>query len=124
VKSSDSDAQENLPTADWFAASDFPLAIFETTGFKYLGSDKIGIGSYIAEGTLTIRGKPIKITLPFSAKFYEDNDTSPPTRYALIIGTTTLKRTDFGIGQGDWAKTDAVADEVKIAIHIEARQVK
>jgi len=114
VKSDDKDAQENLPTKEWFAAVDYPVAVFEANTFTHSKDD-----NYEAKGTLSLHGKSVKITLPFMAKFYDDG----AVHYARIDGETTLKRLDFGVGQGDWAKTDAVADEVKVAIHIEARQV-
>jgi len=118
VKSDDRDAQENLPTGDWFAAAQYPLAIFEADSFAHTQGD-----GYEAKGTLSLRGKSMKVTLPFTAKFYDDKDAAPSLHYARIMGETTLKRLDFGIGQGDWAKTDAVADSVKIIIHLEAKQV-
>ncbi len=118
VKSTDSDAEASLPTNEWFGAAQYPVAVFETNNFKHIEAD-----NFEATGTLTIRDKTIKITLPFTAKFYDDKDTSPPTHYARIMGETTLNRLDFGVGQGDWAKTDVVANEVKLAIHIEAKQV-
>jgi len=118
VKSDDKDAQENLPTQDWFAVADYPLAVFEMNQVTHIHYD-----DYTAVGTLSIRGKTVQVPLFFEANFYNDNDTSPPTHYARIVASATLKRLDFGIGQGDWAKTDAVADEVKVVVRIEAKQV-
>jgi polyisoprenoid-binding protein YceI len=118
VKSGDHDAQENLPTGDWFAASQFPLATFEVTAFRHVKDD-----AYEADGTLTMRDKTEKVTLPFTAKFYDDKDASPPVHYARILGEATVKRTALGVGQGDWSQTDTIADDVKVAIHLEAKQI-
>ncbi len=118
IKSDDHDAQDNLPTGDWFAASQFPLATFETTAFKHIKDDQ-----YEAEGTLTVRDKPENITLSFTAKFYDDKDTSPVTHYARIQGEAVVKRVALGVGQGDWVQTDTIADDVKITIRLEAKQV-
>jgi polyisoprenoid-binding protein YceI len=119
VKTADKDALESLPANDWFAAAKYPLATFEATGFTHIGDDR-----YQAEGTLSVRDKTVKVTLPFTAKFYDDNGSSPPAHYARIQGETYVKRTALGIGQGDWAQTDTIADDVKVAIRLEAKQVQ
>jgi len=119
VKTSDKDALQDLPTDDWFASSKFPLATFQATTFKHVKDD-----DYQAEGTLTVRDKSIKVTLPFTAKFHDESATAPPVHYALIQGSTLVKRTQLGVGQGDWAATDTIADDVKLDIHIEAKQVQ
>ena len=118
VKSDDKDAQENLPSSDWLSVSDFPVAVFEMNNATHAAKD-----DYTATGTLTIRGKTVKVPLTFSVNFYSDNETSPSTRYARVVAQAILKRLDFGVGQGDWAKTDAVADEVKVVVRLEAKQV-
>ncbi len=108
VKSSDKDAQENLSGGEWFASAKYPAAVFRSEHFKHISGD-----NYEAEGTLAIRDKTQKITLPFTVRISDHT--------AVMNGGTTIKRVDFGVGQGDWAKTDVVADEVKVAIHIEAK---
>jgi polyisoprenoid-binding protein YceI len=118
VKSDDKDAQENLPTSDWLSVSDYPVAVFEMNQAAHVANE-----DYTAIGTLTMRGKTVQVPLSFTVNFYNDNDSTPPTKYARVTALTTLKRLAFGIGQGDWAKTDAVADDVKVIIHMEAKQV-
>jgi polyisoprenoid-binding protein YceI len=34
---------------------------------------------------------------------------------AKLDGTATLKRLDFGVGQGDWKSTEWIADAVKVS---------
>ncbi len=116
LKSSDKDAQDSLLSLDWFAVSKFPIATFETTAFRHIKDD-----NYEADGNLTIRDKTVKITLPFTLKFFEDGDTAPSTRYARVTGETIIKRVDFGVGQGDWQKTDVIANDVKVSVKIEAK---
>jgi polyisoprenoid-binding protein YceI len=118
VKSDDKDAAENLPTGEWFAAARFPLATFEATHFTHIKDDQFQV-----EGTLTVRDKTVKVTLPFTAKFYDDKDASPPARYARIEAETLLKRTALGVGQGDWSQTDTIADDVKVVVRLEAKQI-
>lgn len=93
---------DTLKTPDWFDVQFFPQAIFKAGKFT-----KTGDKTYQAEGNLTIRDKTVPVTLKFTLEAYQDTQ-------ALIKGTTTLKRTAFGVGRGEWAKTDAVKDEVQV----------
>jgi polyisoprenoid-binding protein YceI len=93
---------DTLKTAEWFNAKQFPQAIFQSSQFV-----KTGDKSYEAKGNLTIRGKTVPITLKFS----EEENTGSKGR---VKGSTLVKRTDFGVGQGEWADTKAVKDEVQV----------
>ncbi len=117
VTSEDKDAAENLPSAEWFDAEKFPLATFEATKFRHVSDEK-----YEAEGTLTIGEKHTPLVLPFTAHFYDDKEAKAPVRYAQVTAETKLKRTELGVGKGEWTKTDTVADEVKIIINLKAEQ--
>ncbi|VVC75639.1 Protein YceI [Aquicella siphonis] len=102
VSASYSDLVDALKTPDWFNVKVFPQAVFKADRFK-----KTGEKTYQADGTLTIRNitKPVVIT--FSVE--EAGDTK-----ARIRGGTTIQRNDFGVGQGDWAGTDEIKNDVRI----------
>jgi|SRR6185312_1198091 len=93
---------DTLKTADWFNVKLFPQAIFKSSNFT-----KTGDNTYQANGTLTIRDKTAPIMLTFVMEEYSKS-------HARAKGTATLQRTTFGVGQGEWAKTDEIKDEVKI----------
>jgi len=121
VTSSDKDAKENLPGAEWFASKQYPTASFKSSAFQtyeesVLKNIKGYNYNYVTEGTLTLRGKPVKITMPFSLKFSEDNS------YVVMNGEVSIKRLDFGVGTGDWQKTDTVGNDVKVTVHLEAKR--
>lgn len=97
-----SDLTTTLLTPDWFNVKIFPQAIFTANSFT-----KISEKQYQAKGSLTIRDKTLPVTLTFS--FTEYSKTK-----ALVKGSTTLKRTLFGIGQGEWTSTDEVKDDVQV----------
>lgn len=99
---------ENLKTADWFNTATFPQATFQSSSFT-----KTGDKTYKVAGMLTIRDK----TLPVVLSVTQDAYTST---HAKMSGTTTVKRTAFGVGQGEWADTNAVKDEVKINFTVSA----
>jgi len=96
-----------LPTADWFDAGAHRQASFVTTSFR-----KTGENAYEADGDLTIRGTAKPVTLPFTLTV----DGASATMSARM----TVNRTDWGVGQGDWATGDEVALKVAIAVEIKA----
>lgn len=91
-----------LKMPEWFDVEKFPEATFESTKFS-----KSVNGTYQAEGNLTIRDKTKPVIIDFTIKKYTEKEL-------IIEGETTIKRTDFGIGQGEWASTDEVKDPVRI----------
>jgi polyisoprenoid-binding protein YceI len=99
---------DTLKTPDWFNVQLFPQAIFQSNNFV-----KTGDKTYQSKGTLTIRDKTLPITLIFTQVEYT------PTK-AVIKGSTTIKRTAFGVGQGEWADTKTVKDDVQINFTITA----
>ena len=96
------DAQYNKEVAgkDWFDSKNHPNGLFKLSSVKPVA------GGFNATGELTLRGKTKVLQFPVKL-------TSGPKAH-LFTGDVTIKRLDFGIGQGDWADTALVADNVKI----------
>lgn len=69
--------------ADFFNAEGFPVAIFEADILK-------AADGYAADGTLSLKGQTVPVSLPFSLHLEGDR--------AEMRGTTTLDRQTFGIG--------------------------
>jgi polyisoprenoid-binding protein YceI len=88
--------------ADWFNAKQYPKAIFKSTSIA-----KVKDNDYQVQGNLSIRDKTIPVTVFFNLKKYTGNS-------AVFVGHASLKRLLFGVGQGDWAKTDQVKDDVEV----------
>jgi polyisoprenoid-binding protein YceI len=105
------DNDEGVRGTQGFNVSHFPAARFETTGFKAAGP-----GQYVADGNLTLHGITRHVTLPFTLKIEGDK--------ATMNGKTEVLRTDFGLGQGEWAGETPIAHQVTIAVHIEAAKGK
>lgn len=93
---------DTLKTSDWFDVKLFPNAIFKASTFT-----KTADNTYQANGTLTLRDKTLPVTLNFKLETYSKTN-------ATAKGSTTLKRTQFGVGKGDWAKTDEIKDDVQV----------
>lgn len=96
------EVQTTLKTPEWFNTKLFPKAIFKANQFT-----KTGNNTYQANGTLTIRDKTVPITLHFTLDEYTETK-------AHATGGTMLKRTAFGVGTGEWSKTDEVKDDVEV----------
>lgn len=108
ITSSYGEVADTLKTPDWFSTKQFPQGIFKAHEFK-----KTGNNTFQANGELTIRDKTAPVTLTFVLEEYN-------AQKLRAIGTTTLKRSVFGVGQGEWAKSDVVKDEVQIKFVINA----
>ncbi len=124
MKSGDKDAQENLPAADWFDASHFPLATFESSSFEAIAmattTTNIPAKNYLAKGRLTIRGKSIPVTFPFTLETFKGDGADTGKTFARMNAAVSLKRLDFGVGQGQWADTGTIKNDVSVQVKLEA----
>lgn len=107
----DSQKDTALPQADWFDVGAFPEARFEAGSFRRTGPD-----SYEAIGSLTIRGMQRPVALPFTLA--DEGDATRAT------GRVQLIRTEFGVGQGQFATGDWVALEVDVTVDLVARRAR
>lgn len=98
-----------LPGADFFDAGAFPRASFVAERFEHRGGDR-----YLARGRLTLRGVTRPVDLPFELDIDGDR--------ARVRGETSLDRTVFGVGQGDFADTDQTPAQVTVKVDIRARR--
>ncbi len=111
VATGDADRDKTLPDTPWFASTQYPKAVFRTQSFKALGG-----GRYQAIGTLTLRGVTKPLTLPFTLAI-----TGPNAKMTAQLG---LNRLAFGVGQGEWAKTEVIPGVVNLTISLTAHRAK
>ena len=71
----------------WFNTAQFPTATFVSSAVKSLGANR-----YEATGKMTIKGRARDVTVPFAVR--QDGGA------AVFEGAFTLKRLDYGIGEG------------------------
>ena len=95
------DIDTELPKAPWFNTSKFPQATFASSAFKSLGS-----GKYEVAGKVSIKGVSQDVVLPVTM-----TQAGPVT---TASGVLPIKRLAFKIGEGDWADTSMVADDVQV----------
>lgn len=108
--------EQTLLTKGWFNVKEHPKATFTAKSFKPEGADR-----YQMNGELTINGitKPLLVTLTITEQPGEEG-----TRRLKAEGTATISRTAYGIGDGEWARTDTLKDEVSLKISITATNTK
>jgi polyisoprenoid-binding protein YceI len=90
-----------LPKPTWFNTPKFPQAQFTSSAFKALGG-----GKFEVDGKLAIKGQSRDVTVPLAMS--QNGATTTAT------GVLPIKRLAFRIGEGDWADTSMVADDVQV----------
>lgn len=108
VTASYSDLVDTLKMPDWFNVKVFPTAKFKASTFT-----KKADHTYEAAGTLTIRDKLQPIILTFTIQDMTQMATH-------VNGKATIKRLLFGVGQGEWASTAEVKDDVQVTFALSA----
>src|SRR3989440_9730996 len=104
----DQERDDTLRGADLFAAAKFPQSHYTATQFA-----KTATG-YEAVGKLTLRGVTRDVRVPFTFR----NATENGVTVGYMSGKTTLRRLDFGVGQGDWKATDQLGNEVGVSFSL------
>ncbi|WP_058087583.1 MULTISPECIES: YceI family protein [Aquabacterium] len=95
------DADPELGKPDWFATAKFPQATFQSTGIKALGGGKFEVA-----GKLSIKGSSRDVVVPMQL--------AQAGGVSTVTGGLPIKRLDFKVGEGDWADTSFVANDVQV----------
>lgn len=107
IDAGSADANAEVAGRKWFDIANHPLARFESSSVKALGDSRFEV-----RGPLSIKGRTKEVVASFSLR--QAGNT------AVFEGEFPFKRTEFGIGEGIWADTSVVADEVQIRVRIVA----
>jgi polyisoprenoid-binding protein YceI len=105
VDTGDEERDTTLHGADLFAVAKFPQAHFTASQINNTAA------GYEAVGKLTIRGVTHDMRVPFTFRTATENGAAA----GYMSGKTSLRRLDYGVGQGDWKATDQVGDEVEVS---------
>lgn len=90
-----------LPKATWFNVPKFPQATFQSSTIK-----AVGAGRFEVAGKLTIKGSSRDVVVPVALTQAGGGTTA--------TGAFAIKRLEFKIGEGDWADTSMVANDVQV----------
>ena len=107
VDTADGQRDENLRGSDFFDVASHAEARFRARDVKSLGGDR-----YRANGSLDLHGAEKPVPVQFTLVIKSD--------VATVQGSASIARTDFGVGAGQWAATDVIADPVTISFSFKA----
>ena len=100
LASADSEAEARGPL--WFDTAKFPAAHFASTSVRSAGN-----GRYEIAGKLSLKGVTRDCVVPITLK-------TDAAGNRLAEGTFALPRLDYKIGEGEWADTATVANEIRV----------
>ena len=111
IDTQDQERNDMLVGADLFDAQKYPTAQYTASSLAHTAA-----GGLEAVGKLTLRGVTKDLRLPLKIV--------PSASGLELSGATSIKRLDYGVGQGDWQSTEGVADEVKIQYKVALTRAK
>ena len=97
--SAELDAEVPKPT--WLSVARFPQASFQSSAIKAAGPGKFEVA-----GKLTIKGSVRDLVVPVQVAQAAGNSTA--------VGSFTIKRLDFKVGEAEWADTSMLANDVQV----------
>jgi len=105
----DKERDDTLKGADLFNIAKFHDARFTTTRITAAGPLR-----FDALGKLTIRDvtKELRVPLTFQTKIEQGKNMG------YMSGRVTIKRLDYGVGQGEWKSTEWVNDDVTVTFSL------
>jgi len=105
VDTGDQERDDTLRGAELFAVTKFAQAHFAASQINRTAS------GYEAVGKLTIRGMTHDARVPFAFRTATENGAA----VGYMSGKTSVRRLDYGVGQGDWKATDQLANDVGVS---------
>lgn len=109
IDTQDEERDGLLRGAELFDTAKFPAARFVATNTIKRGGDR-----YEAAGQLTIRNVTRPLTVPFVVQMLMEGGR----QVTRMRGAVTIRRLDFGVGQGDWKSTEWVGNDVKVSFDL------
>ena len=109
----------HLQSDDFFHAEKYPKITFKSDKIEKTGEKK-----YVAHGTLSMRGHSKKIELPFTHLGTTNHPMKKNTVVTGIKAETSLSRTAYDVGVGDWASNAVIGDDVDVSIAMELHSKK
>ena len=97
----DAETLAELAKPVWFDSKRVPQAAFQSASVKAAGPGKFDIA-----GKLTIKGNVRDVLVPVTLTQAAGTTTA--------AGAFVIKRLEFKIGEGDWADTSMVANDVQV----------
>ncbi len=100
------ESEREVRRPQWFDTAKFPVARFASTAISDLGNDR-----YEIAGRLSLKGVTRDVTVPVAL-------TRDGSGNTVATGQFILKRLEFKVGDGMWADTATVADDVVVRLRM------
>ena len=94
---------DTLQKRDWFNTAKWPTATFEIVQIQQVLKEN----KYNVTGNLKIRATTQPVTFVMTVEKQTADEL-------VFTGSGTIKRLDFGVGQGEWASTSTVENDIKL----------
>ena len=94
-----------VPKPTWLSAVRFPAATFQSTAIKVTAP-----GRFEVSGNLAIKGASRDIVVPVQIT----QSGAGNLQSSIAIGSFTIRRLDFKIGEAEWADTSLLANDVVV----------
>lgn len=107
VDAGSAEADDEVVGKSWFNVKSFPKATFVSTGIQPAGPNQFDV-----TGKLTLKGQTRDVA--FVLKH------TPQGANGVLSGSLVIRRGDFSIGEGPWAKFDVVANDIQINFQLTA----
>jgi polyisoprenoid-binding protein YceI len=111
VDTGSGEADQEVVTKSWFNTTAFPKAQFVVKRIQQTAPQQ-----YEVQGALSIKGLTRELKFPMQH--------TPQGKDGLLTGSFTIKRADFSIGEGMWAKFDVVGNDIQVHVSLTASLAK
>jgi len=92
----------------WLNLAEFERAVFVSDAIRAQGEDR-----FLAVGELRLKGTKEPVEVPFHWHRKDER--------AVLEGETTIRRTRFGIGTGEWATGDPIGLDIRVRYKVTLR---
>ena len=107
IDTGSSEVDQEVTGKSWFNTNAFPKAVFVSSQIKQTAAHQFEV-----TGKLTLKGQTKDISFPLKQ--------TAQGNVGVFNGSFVMRRADFNIGEGMWAKFDTVANEVQVNFQITA----
>lgn len=107
IDAGSSDANAELQKPGWFNTAVYPQATFVSSSVKPLANNR-----YEVSGKLSLKGQTREVSAAITLK--------PDNAIGVFNGEFILKRSDFGIGEGEWGDYGIVSNDIHIKFRVVA----
>lgn len=111
IEVGDAETKDYLLDLELFDVDQFPTARFEADSCRITSLD-----TFEADGMLTIRDQTHPMTFPFDL----DVETHEGQVRFHLTSEVSINRLEYGVGQGYWASTAAIPNEVDVVVDVYA----